>query len=392
MRLLIICGWLAAGEYLASLVPEFASAWPLVLVAATLVALFGYGLEMRRWGPVFVLLIGAALYLSAEQNEMQRYREKPWMRGKDYENRRQKAERDGLTNAVKGDLLRRAGIGLEGDREMALLVRAILLGERRRLPRRTKRIFVESGTMHVFAISGLHVMAVADMLALCLGMLMFPRRFAGLFAIPILWGYVLMIGFTPSAVRAAIMATFLFVAPVAWRKTDGMRAWSLTFLIVHVVRPLMITDVGNVLSFAVMLAIVVAGECAKSTARWRRTLLTTLAAWAAGVPIVAHVFGCVTPGGLIANLILISTAKVAVMSGTLGLVASFISERLAAHVNNLSALGIKAMVLIAEVVSRLPGSNIETGSWPICTCIEWYVALSLALVLVRGALCRSKRL
>ena len=80
---------------------------------------------------------------------------------------------------------------------------------------------------------------------------------------------------------------------------------------------------------------------------------------------------------MIGNLVLIATAKVTVVSGAFGIMASYISETLAVHVNNLSALGIKSMVLVAEGVSRLPGANFETGAWSILTCVEWYAALAL---------------
>ena len=173
------------------------------------------------------------------------------------------------------------------------------------------------------------------------------------------------------------MATVMGLAPVFWRKANGLRAWELTFLGVHVCNPLMITNVGNALSFAVMLAIVVAGGFGKPMVRWRQTLFVTLAAWAAGVPISAHVFGRVTPGGMVANLVLIAAAKVTVVSGALGIVASGLSEPLAAHVNNLCALCIRLMVLVAELVSRLPGANFETERWPVLACVLWYAGVLL---------------
>lgn len=377
MRLLFICGALAAGEYLASFCPQLAGVWPVAAIAATLVLLFGYGWESKVMCYAATVLFGIALFLFASQDQEEKYLMSPWMRGKEWRVTHRQEEQVGLAKTVKDDLSRRVGIGLESDWESASLSRAILLGERRALPYRTKKLFVESGTMHVFAISGLHVMAVAEVFTLCLAFLLVPVRFAGLVSAPLLWGYVAMIGFAPSAVRAGMMATIMGAAPAFWRRANGLRAWELTFLIVHIANPLMITNVGNALSFAVMLAIVLVGDFAKSMAWWRQTLLVTVAAWATGVPIAAHIFGRVTPGGMIGNLVLIATAKVTVVSGAFGVMASYVSETLAEHVNNLSALGIKAMVLVAEGVSMLPGANFETGSWSILTCAEWYAALAL---------------
>ena len=392
MRLWALCGALAAGEYVASFASEFAPMWPVPVICATLVALFGFGLGAKWWGYAFAMLFGIAIFLFASRGDAQRYLESPWMRGRERRYQLRQEQQGGLAKRVKDDLSRRVGIGLDDDRETVSLSRAILLGERRRLPYRTKRIFVESGTMHVFAISGLHVMAIAKVLTGVLGLLLIPLRFAGLVSIPFLWGYVMVIGCAPSAVRAAMMATIMETAPVFWRRANGLRAWELTFLFVHVCDPLLIANVGNALSFAVMLAIVVVGDFARSMPKWRQTLLVTLAAWAAGVPISAHVFGRVTPGGIVANLVLIATTKATVLTGALGVGASYLSETVAAHVNNFTALGIKAMVLVAEVVSRLPGANFETTPWSVLTCVEWYAALALIAFLMSRAAKRRRTL
>lgn len=381
MRILCICGALAAGEYAASFVPTYAGAWPFVAALAVLVALFGCGLEVCGWPLAAVFLLGAALYLQASVDGERLYRERPWMRGRrQYE--RQTAVGGPRVSALKADLSRRVGIGLEYDREVVGLNRAILLGERSRLPRRTRETFVASGAMHVFAISGLHVMAVAGVLAFLLSLALVPQRLAGAVAIPILWGYVGLIGATPSAVRAALMATFGFAAPVFWRRADLLRAWALTFLLIHLFRPLMIVNVGNALSFAVMLAIALAVECGRRFGGRVSFVWITVMAWAAGVPISASVFGQVTPGGILANLVLVAMAEYSVAAGAIGVIVSYGSEATAAHLNNLSALCTRAMVGIAEVVSRLPGSSFEVPRWTLLQCAEWYALLALIVLFV----------
>jgi len=379
MRMLTFCGTLAAGEFLASFVPHAADAWPTLLILLLLVALFGHGLDLPGWQPLCLFVLGALLFLVASLAEERRYRDQPWMRGRE---RRATEGAGGLRRPIREDLSRRIGIGRGFDRETTALSRAILLGERDRLPRQSRRLFVESGTMHVFAISGLHVMAIADVLSLVLSLTFLPRRFVGLASLPLLWGYVYLIGAPPSAVRAAAMASFTSLAPLFWRSPDGLRAWSLTFLLVHLCRPQLIVDAGNALSFAVMLAIVLVGRHVRRLPKWKQTALVTLAAWAVGVPIAARLFGQVAPGGLLANLVLIAAAKLTVVTGVLGLGSSYLSESVAAHVNNLSAIGVKAMVLVADGVSRLPGSCLETGRWSLLTCAEWYAALVLTSGLV----------
>ena len=381
MNLLSICGALAAGEFLAALASTWADAWPVAALLAAPVALFGYGLRARAWPVPFFFFLGIALFLLAAAEDEQFYRERPWMRGQ--RRRTAQAGPGPLASEIRRDFSRRIAFGIEGDRETVSLSRAILLGERRRLSPETKRLFVESGTMHVFAISGLHVMAISSVLTCLLALVLVPRRFAGLVAAPLLWGYVLLIGAPPSAIRAVTMATFSCLAPVFWRKPDGLRAWALTFLTVHLVRPRLVADVGNALSFAVMLAIVLAGRWTQDRPKWQQAATSTVAAWAIGVPIAAYVFGRVTPGGMLANLVLLGAAKLTVVTGAIGLFCTYLSEAVSAHFANLSALAIRAMVFVADAVARLPGANFETGRWTFGACATWYAGLVVFVWAVR---------
>lgn len=281
---------------------------------------------------------------------------------------------------IRRDLSRRMGIGLDHAPEVVALNRAILLGERAELPHEVREVFIGAGTMHIFAISGLHVMVIARFF-LCVLMLCFvPVRLAGLVLVPLLWAYVYLIGLPPSAVRAAAMASIYFAAPLVWRRPNALVAWAITFLAVHLLEPLKLLDVGSGLSFAVMLGILLCLRCLRtfSVGRWEM-LCVSLAAWLAGTPIAAVVFGRITPGGLLANLALIPAAAASVVASVLGIVASFASITLAEHINNASALCTKALVGISWTVAQLPGANFETGKWTAGTCALWYGGVALVV-------------
>ena len=305
-----------------------------------------------------------------------------WVRGRGTFARRERMA-DAHTLAataaqIRRDLSHRVEIGLDHEPEVAALNRAILLGERSELPREVRDVFIGAGTMHIFAISGLHVMVIARIILMFLVLLLVPVRFAALFLVPLLWAYVYLIGLPPSAVRAAAMASIYFAAPLVWRRPNALIAWAITFLVVHLLDPLKLLDVGSGLSFAVMLGILLC-------LRWLRTLslgraemfCVSLTAWLAGTPIAAVVFGRITPGGLLANLALIPAAAASVVASVLGIAASFVSATLAAHVNNASALCTKALVGISWAVSRLPGANFEVRNWGVKECVLWYGGITL---------------
>ncbi len=284
----------------------------------------------------------------------------------------------------RGNLSRRAGIGLAHDPRSAALNRAILLGGRAALEPSVREDFVSAGTIHVFAISGLHVMFIAHLLRLALVVCGVPLRAGGAVAIPLVWLYAWLTGFAPSAVRAATMSTFHFSAPVFWRRPDGVVSWALTFLLVHAVSPARLFDVGCRLSFTVMLAIVAWLRWgSRSGSRRGGAFALTVAAWAAGVPIVARVFGRFTPGGLLANPVVIPLAGAGMTAGALGLLASFVSDGLAAHLNNFAALCTRAMASVSSFVAGLPGASVDVAPWTPAMCAGWYAACVLAVRLAR---------
>ena len=293
---------------------------------------------------------------------------------------------------LKAELSRRMGIGLDDLESAADLNRAILLGERTRLAKSDRDAFIAAGTIHVFAISGLHVMIVSGALSLLLSICGIPARAAGIALIPILWIYVAMTGFSPSAVRAAAMASISSAAPAFWRKPDGLVSWSITFLAVHICDPMKLHDTGCVLSFAVMLGIVFWNRFASEFIKNRALgyVSMSLAIWAVGMPIAAHAFGRITPGGILANLALIPAAGISVKAALCGILASLISNRLAAHINNFAALVSDAMSALSRFTARIPGANIEVEPWSVAECIAWYAALSILLIFLRRLLVRRK--
>lgn len=309
-----------------------------------------------------------------------------WVRGRGTSARRLpddfRARVESVAARMRSGMSRRIGIGIEGEGFAADLNRAILLGERSSLPRELRDDFVAAGTVHVFAVSGLHVMVVAHVVLFLVLLAGVPYRAAGIVLAPVLWTYVFLIGLPPSAVRAALMASFYCAAPFFWRRSNALVALCASFVCVHVSAPHMLTDVGCRLSFAVMGALVAWGRLRPPCgSRLADIASVTLVAWAAGVPIAAQAFGRFTAGGLVANLAAVPSAGVGVAAGALGCIASFASETVAAHMNNVAALATRFMAALSGAVASVPAASAEVAPWSWWECALWYSALALALAL-----------
>lgn len=379
---------LALGESLALVSGRLIAFWPAILFLAVLVALFGFGRKWTLWPYVAIGLLGLSLALSSSVGRARVNRETPWMRTADA-----RVESNNPLTPLKRTLSRRVGLGLEHEPRVTALNRAILLGERANLSGDVKRAFVDSGSIHVFAVSGLHVMAIARVFMVFVALFGVSARWQGFLAMPLVWLYVMLIGAPPSAIRAAVMASIYVTAPIFWRRPNGPIAWAMTFIGVHLLSPDQIANVGSLFSFTVMLALIFAARYGRGLVNpLGKLLYFTFAAWAAGVPIAAVAFGRLTLSGLLSNLVLVGLAVNAVVSGIVGLFLSFVWEPLAVHFNNFSAIVTKLMLTVAEGVSRLPGASFDIPRWGVSECILWYLAMALFFYLVyrrtRPNLCR----
>ena len=98
----------------------------------------------------------------------------------------------------------------------ASLAQGVILGIRYNIPAEIKDNFVQTGTAHILAISGVNLSIIAGML-LSIGIWLFgKRRYIYVWpALGIIWLYTLITGMNPPVVRGAIMAS-LFLAAAIW--------------------------------------------------------------------------------------------------------------------------------------------------------------------------------
>src|ERR1700747_3102084 len=80
--------------------------------------------------------------------------------------------------------------------------------------------FMQSGTMHIFAISGLHIALITAILVALLRVLRVSRSWCGLVVIPLIWFYPAASGWQASAIRSTIMMTVIIGGWALCRPTD----------------------------------------------------------------------------------------------------------------------------------------------------------------------------
>ena len=99
--------------------------------------------------------------------------------------------------------------GLQDDQEVAQTVQGMILGGRAETSPGLEKTFPDTGTIHLFAASGLQVGLFAGLAWSCLRYVRLPRRWVVLAIVPVVIAYCALTGFYPATVRATVMAIFM---------------------------------------------------------------------------------------------------------------------------------------------------------------------------------------
>jgi competence protein ComEC len=136
---------------------------------------------------------------------------------------------------------------------------ALVLGIRNSLDNEIKNAYSNTGTMHILAVSGLHIVLIFQILSLIfapLKKIKYSQIFLPVIFIILLWFYALITGLSASVLRAVTMFTFVIVAKAINRNSNIYNTLALSAFLLLLIDPMLIMDVGFQLSYVAVLGIV----------------------------------------------------------------------------------------------------------------------------------------
>lgn len=139
--------------------------------------------------------------------------------------------------------------------DQGALLTGIFFGDKTAMDRDTRTDLSRSGLMHAFAVSGLHVGYVVLFITMLLGALRiggWPRVI--ILGIGLLL-YSAMSGFTPSVVRASLMAIMLLIGVNMGREQEEFTALAAAAFLILLIEPKAMLQISFQLSFVAMLGI-----------------------------------------------------------------------------------------------------------------------------------------
>jgi hypothetical protein len=134
-----------------------------------------------------------------------------------------------LVFRLRAAILSRMDAAMPADQ--ASLLKATVLGDRSGLTPEMNQAFLDSGTYHILAISGLNVSILAGTLFGLFRLFRVSPRLAALFSACLVTGYAGLAGAGASVMRAAVMADVYLLAVIFDRRGDLLNTWALSGLV-----------------------------------------------------------------------------------------------------------------------------------------------------------------
>jgi ComEC/Rec2-related protein len=275
--------------------------------------------------------------------------------------------------------------GLDASPEITALIESMVLGLRGDTPQDSRELFQRTGTMHLFAVSGLNVAMLAGILLALIRSLRVGSATAVADTIPLLAFNALVTGLPASCVRATIMASLILLAPVFDRRAvAGNSICAAAFLILAWDTNQLFVP-GFQFSFVLVLTIVFLARRIERWftpigfpdpflprtlwSRWQTlrssawqlvaaTLGVTFSAWIGSLAFTAGYFHLFSPAAIVANLVAVPIAFLVLALGVATLLIVPFWKAGAAFLNNANWLAAKALLVVIKAFAALPGGHV----------------------------------
>lgn len=279
----------------------------------------------------------------------------------------------------------RLDLDLADSPEVSALIASMVLGMRAETPADVKEMFQRTGTLHLFAVSGLNVAMLATIAWFLLKPLRIGRKASVILIIPILCGYALVTGLSASCVRATIMGSLILVAILVERPAVVYNSLAAAALGILAWDTNQFFTPGFQFSFLLVFTIVWLARriqhrfeplgqpdvfLPKTLWNWREKVFAnfwtlfsaalgvTLSAWLGSLLFTAGYFHLFSPAAIFANLLAVPLAFLVLALGVATLLVSPVWTTGGAWFSNANWLSAKALLWVVRTFALVPGGHV----------------------------------
>lgn len=277
------------------------------------------------------------------------------------------------------------------------LLAGILVGDDSGMPRDLQDAFQATNTAHIIAISGFNIGILAGVLSTLMRRIPGKRRATLIIAGLVL--YTLLVGASPSVVRATIMASLTVVAVSFYRQNEALNALAIAALVMSAQNPQVVFDPSFQLSFLATLGLIlytepltrgfqllleqwVTGERAKQVVgALSDSLIVTVAAQITTLPLILFSFHRLSLVGLITNLLVLPVQPAVEIFGGAATLVAMAVQPVGQVLAWIAWAFLEWTIAIVRATAALPLASVEIGRFDLPLLVLAY-ALILGLTLV----------
>ncbi len=272
--------------------------------------------------------------------------------------------------------------------QTAALLRGLILADRSGIDYAVRVEFINSGVIHVLAVSGLHTGYIVLIFLIFFGR--FNIYIKSLLTITGLIFFLIITGMPPSVFRASIMAIVFIIALLTNRSTNLFNALAIAALILLIIKPYDLFNPGFQLSFSAVLAIAAIYPLIQTKInaleiqnKFLRYILlfcaVSLSAQLGTLPFTIYYFGKLSVIALFANLIVIPLIGLIVGTGIFTLALNLILPSIAVYYAAVNDLFAKLLFWFVSMTGNLDFSFVNIRHFSIFDGIIFYLFLSLLI-------------
>lgn len=292
---------------------------------------------------------------------------------------------------------------LQTNEQISVLMAAMFLGYSSQMDEELEQAFRNTGTLHLFAISGQNVAAIAAILIWTLEMAGVVRWRWGWVLIPFILIFCLAAGMSAGAARTFVMVSLTYIGWKIYRPIDPLNILGTAVLIVLTIDPNQLTEIGFQLSYGIVIILLLFTAPftrwlyhfyeidpwipKRLVPKWRsyidscyRLFCTvwsvSIVAWLGSLPLIFFYFHQCTPIAPLANVCIAPLATLIVLGCTLSASLGWIWHGFSALINQIIWVLVQIMVAIVLLLSKMPGGHFYMGLKP------WLSPVSERIVIV----------
>ena len=204
------------------------------------------------------------------------------------------------------------------NRENSVLACGMLLGQKSGLDEGVRESFSYAGISHVLAVSGLHVGFLVAFILILFKICRIKLKYSIVLLAGILFFYCALCNYSPSVLRASIMSLVLLASQLLGERYDALSSLSLAGIVILLIFPLDLFNVGFQMSFLCVLSIITLTKPVSNLLNKIKlpksiadVLAISICVNIILLPVCANTFNYVSLVGIVSNLIIIPLFSIA---------------------------------------------------------------------------------